>query len=142
MADHGLSLLVHEGTETAGQHEVRAEAALREERLGVVGDEVVEVVVRGGEGLTRHLTPHTTPAQAAEPLVDFNEGRLVLSHEVKTQLARIILSSGTARATQLNNFALFSPHLETTIVIHNIINNFLSISHLRKLEEVFEIHFL
>ena len=116
VANHGQGVPLYEGTGAAGQHEVRTAAALREERLAVVvGEEVVAEEVRGGAGLSTDHTPHLTTLQPAEPLVNLNEDCLVLSHEVKTQLAQLSLSSGAVRTTELHNLALFSPHLNTTI---------------------------
>ena len=116
VADHGLGVPLYEGAGAAGQHEVRTAAALREERLAVVvGEEVVEEERRGGGGLSTHHTPHLTTLQPAEALVDLKEECLVLSHQVKAQLAQLSLSSGTDRTTELHNLDLSSPHLNTTI---------------------------
>ena len=80
----------------------------------MVGEEVVELVVRGGTDSTTHHTLHLPAHQAAEPLVNLNEESLVLSHEVKAQLAEVPLSPGTARTAELHHLALFSSHLNTT----------------------------
>ena len=101
-------------------------------------EKVLEVIVRRGALLTAQHAPRTTPRQPAEILVNFNEESLVLSHEVKAQLALVLLSSGTARTTVLQHV---SSHLKTTDS-QNISKTPVSISHLLKLEEEGEIHFL
>ena len=101
-------------------------------------EKVLEVIVRGGDLLSTDHTPSTTPRQLAELLVNFNEESLVLSHEVKAQLAQVLLSSGTDRTAELHHV---STHLKTSNS-QNISKTPFSISHLLKLEEEGEIHFL
>ena len=103
-------------------------------------EKVVEVIVRGGDLLITDHTPSTTPRQLAELVVNLTEESLVLSHEVKAQLAQVLLGFGTARTAELHHV---SSHLETTNS-QNISKtpSAISISHLLKLEEEGEIHFL